>query len=67
MVNITNTELIMDLIGFLIIFIFGGFESGRSALLTESDKTRKNKCYKFIGATMVILGFVFQIIGNMAQ
>jgi len=55
--------LALDIVGFLLIFFFGGFEVGRSGLTLENDKSHKTKPLKIIGAVMVIVGFGLQLWG----
>jgi uncharacterized membrane protein len=59
----TISGLIFDVVGFLLVFIFGGFEIGRSGLLLENDNSEKMKPLKILGSILVILGFVFQLVG----
>ena len=63
--NPTIVGLTLDMIGFLLVFVFGGFEVGRSALLLEEDNSHKMKPLKVIGGIMVIAGFRLQIYGAL--
>ena len=65
--NLIVIGLAFDLIGFLIIFLFGGFAFGRSVLLLENDKSDKFKCFKYLGAILVVLGFSLQLIGTILK
>ncbi len=51
----------MDLVGFLIVFTFGGFDFGRVSIVAESSKT--NNFMKLAGGGLIILGFGLQIVG----
>jgi len=62
--NPTVFGLILDIVGFTMVFAFGGFEFGRSVLLLESSKSYPG--LKWTGAVLVIAGFVFQIIGAVS-
>lgn len=61
----TVTGLALDMVGFFLVFILGGFEVGRAGLLLQSDKSHKIKPLKFIGAAMVVIGFGLQIVGAL--
>ncbi len=63
--NPTAIGLALDIVGFVLVFAFGGFEFGRAAILQESDKSKKMKPFKIIGAIMVIGGFGFQLYGAL--
>ena len=56
-------ELALDILGFGLVFLFGGFTFGRSALLLENDQSEKTRPLRILGAILVITGFVFQIFG----
>lgn len=57
--------LILDVIGFILVFFFGGFHFGRSAFLFEDDRSKEVMPLKILGAILVIVGFVPQIYGNL--
>lgn len=42
--------LIFDVIGFLLVFLFGGFDLGRSTLLLQGDHSKEVKPLKIMGA-----------------
>lgn len=63
--NLIVIGLVFDILGFLMVFAFGGFNVGRSALLSEESK--KMTLFKIIGAILVILGFLLQLIGAAYQ
>lgn len=65
--NIIVIGLAFDLVGFLMVFAFGGFEFGSSKILKEDDKSKITKPFKIIGAILVILGFLLQMIGTAHQ
>jgi hypothetical protein len=59
--------LAFDLLGFLLVFAFGGFTVGHSFILNEADESKKTKPFKIIGPILVILGFLLQMIGASHQ
>ena len=59
--NPTVVGLALDVVGFILVFAFGGFEFGRSALLLEDSKSKN--VFKFLGAFLIIVGFGLQIVG----
>jgi len=59
--NPTVVGLAMDMVGFLIVFTFGGFDFGRVSIVAESSKT--NNFMKLAGGGLIILGFGLQIVG----
>ena len=65
--NIIVIGLAFDLLGFLMVFAFGGFAVGRSFISAEDDKSKITKPFKIIGAILVILGFLLQMIGTAYQ
>ena len=65
--NPTIAGLVLDMVGFLLVFAFGGFDMGSARLLLQSDNSAKLKPFKIIGATMIIVGFGLQIVGAMGS
>ena len=65
--NPTVIGLALDIVGFFLVFVFGGFEVGRALFRLEQDKSKKMKPFKIIGAIMVIAGFCFQMYGAMCR
>jgi len=61
--SFTAIGLALDIIGFCLVFFFGGFDLGRAALLLEQDKSHKMKPLKILGAILVIIGFSLQLAG----
>lgn len=61
--NPTVVGLALDILGFVLVFSFGGFTFGQSGLLLENDQSGKTKPLRIFGAILVITGFVFQIYG----
>lgn len=61
--NPTVVGLALDILGFGLVFLFGGFTFGQSGLLLENDQSEKTKPLRILGAILVITGFVFQIFG----
>ena len=59
--NPTVVGLALDVVGFILVFAFGGFEFGRSVLLLEDSKSKN--VFKFLGAFLIIVGFGLQIVG----
>lgn len=53
--------LIFDIVGFKLVFAFGGFDVGRSGLDLEDSKPKTP--FKWLGAFLVITGFALQICG----
>ncbi len=56
--------LAMDMVGFLLVFSYGGFDIGRISIVAESSKSHKT--LKLLGAGLIILGFGLQIVGAMS-
>jgi hypothetical protein len=56
--------LVLDIVGFLMVFNYGGFEKGRAALLLEEDTAHKYVTHRIVGAVMVVAGFMLQGIGT---
>jgi len=63
--NWTVIGLCLDVVGFLLVFWFGGFEVGSSPMSFEDDTSDKWKPVRIIGMVCVILGFAFQIVGSL--
>ena len=63
--NLVAIGLGLDIVGFTVLFIFGGFSVGQSGLLLESDRSNETKPVRIIGAILVIAGFVFQLVGAL--
>ena len=63
--NLTAIGLGLDIAGFSLLFIFGGFSVGQSGLLLQSDRSSETKPVRIIGAILVIAGFVFQLVGTL--
>ena len=61
--NPTVIGLALDILGFGLVFSFGGFTFGQSGLLLENDQSGKTKPLRILGAILVITGFAFQIGG----
>ena len=55
--------LLLDGIGFILVFTYGGFSYGRSVLLSEDS--REYPAMKWVGAIMVVLGFFLQFIASI--
>lgn len=73
-ISYNNIGLILDVIGAVIIFVFGissGLnKEGASGWILENSNEMKKKAifYDWIsrgGLFLIILGFIFQIIGNV--
>ncbi len=60
--NHSQIGLILDIVGFVIIFIFGGFQFGVSQYVGDEHKGYVLPL-RFVGSIFVIVGFVLQIIG----
>ena len=59
--NPTVVGLWMDVVGFLIVFRYGGFSVGRVSIVAEDNKDMKR--LKLLGAALIIAGFGLQIVG----
>lgn len=60
--NHSQIGLILDVVGFIVIFIFGGFQFGVSQYVGDEHKFYVLPL-RVIGSLLVIVGFVLQIIG----
>ncbi len=56
--------LLLDAVGFVLVFAFGGFSIGRAVILAEHDQSDQMAKWKMIGAIMVVSGFLLQFVGN---
>lgn len=63
--NLTAIVLAMDAVGFVLVFVFGGFSIGSARFLLESDRSHETKPFKILGAIMVIAGFGLQLLGAL--
>jgi hypothetical protein len=63
--NPTVFGLAMDVVGFLIVFRYGGFSVGRVSIVAEDSKNMK--FLKLLGAALIIAGFGLQIVGAMSN
>lgn len=61
--NISQVGLLLDIFGFLVIFIFGGFQLGVSAYIGDESNWYVLPL-RIAGSIMVIIGFAFQIVGS---
>jgi len=62
-INWTVAGLVLDILGFLIVFQYGGFNFGE---VTWSDKGGTPYPHlKSLGAIFIVLGFVLQILGAL--
>ncbi len=62
--NIASIGLVLDIIGFILVFVYGGFDIGRSPALLVA-KVPDRKYLKIIGATLIIAGFALQFWGSL--
>lgn len=60
--SISQVGLALDIVGFIVIFIYGGFQFGVSAYM-EDEYSWYVLPLRFLGSLMVLIGFLFQIIG----
>lgn len=60
--NITQLGLSLDILGFVIIFFFGGFSFGLE-IVTLNKESWVVLTAKILGSVLVICGFMLQIIG----
>lgn len=60
--NPTVIGLILDIVGFIMVFAFGGFDVGSHRALWK-DQSKLVKPIQILGAILVITGFAFQIWG----
>lgn len=60
--NLSQSGLLLDIAGFIVIFIFGGFQFGISQYVGDEHKWYVLPL-RIIGFLLVIVGFVLQIIG----
>lgn len=60
--NLNQLGLILDILGFLLIFFFGGFTLGLREYISSSP-TSWALILRLAGCLLVVMGFVFQIIG----
>ena len=58
----TEIGLLLDALGFTIVFIFGGFSFGMDSLLLAAPSWFVLPA-KIFGGTLVVTGFIFQFIG----
>ena len=65
--NLTMLGLALDVLGFSLIFLFGGFTFGQSGLLLENDQSGKTRPLRILGAILVIIGFVLQFFGAIGR
>jgi len=63
--NLVMWGLLLDAVGFALVFIFGGFNFARSVLVREDDRSGEMAKWKWLGAVMVVSGFVLQFLGNL--
>ena len=61
--TLTTLGLIFDIIGFLLVFIYGGFNLGESVMAYQDSKD--HPYLKIFGGFLVILGFSLQICGSL--
>ncbi len=60
--SLTQIGLLIDVIGFVVIFLFGGFSFGIDIVVLQDSEWWVLVC-KIVGGSLVVLGFVLQIIG----
>jgi predicted transporter len=60
--SLTQIGLLLDGVGFLIVFLFGGFQYGVDSVVVGKAKLITLPA-KIIGGSMVVLGFYFQYLG----
>lgn len=60
--SLSQIGLIFDIVGFIIILIFGGFQFGLSVYTADEYKPHVLPL-RIIGSLLVIVGFAFQIFG----
>ena len=60
--NPTVFGLALDVVGFILVFQFGGFDFGTNRLVWK-DQSKFVKPLRILGAILVISGFAFQIFG----
>ncbi len=65
MINFSAIGLVLDIIGFAILFIYGGFDIGKPPALLIGGNTPDKKGLKILGATLVIIGFCLQFYGSI--
>ena len=63
--NPTAIGLFLDILGFLLVFAFGGFNVGIVNLVAEQSKS--HIFVKLLGALLVIVGFTLQIFGAIGR
>ena len=59
--NPTAVGLAFDIVGFLLVFAYGGFNVGVMNWVGEESKS--HPVIKLLGATLVVVGFSLQIFG----
>ena len=61
--SLPQIGLLLDIVGFVIVFIFGGFQFGVSFYISEEHSwyVLPARC---VGALLVIIGFSLQFIGS---
>lgn len=62
--NITQCGLLLDIVGFVIIFVFGGFQFGVGAYVSDNYSWYVLPM-RIIGSVLVLAGFVLQIYGAL--
>lgn len=62
--TIGQAGLWLDIIGFVILYIVGGFSYGSGNYVMD-EPSYMNKVFRFIGFFLVILGFVLQLCGSL--
>lgn len=65
--NPTVAGLILDIIGFILVFAFGGFDVGADIVVTNDDNSEEMKPFKLLGAFLVVVGFLLQIYGVIGR
>jgi hypothetical protein len=60
--NITQIGLFLDILGFVVVFFFGGFSFGIDIVVLKKESWVVFAA-KVLGSVLVICGFILQIIG----
>lgn len=62
--TLTAIGLVLDIIGFVLVFIFGGFDMSSKGLAYAAEHWT-SKPIKYFGAFLVITGFCLQLYGTL--
>jgi len=62
-IGIGQVGLLLDIVGFVVIFIFGGFQVGISTYMSDEYSWYALPA-RILGLLMIVVGFTFQFIGS---